>query len=159
MPQDGSRPIDRWLARYAASLGPRANRRLHALAVPVLLWSLVALLWCLPVFGTRFTSGVWAALAMFAAWSACNRLSRPLGYGLLAGFFFSACLCRLLEAHLGIAGVARTGAITLVLAALALTLARPGQDSGRGSPGEPPGLLIAPLWLLASLYRALGWRY
>ena len=46
----------------------------------------VALLWCIPVPGTLARTGIWAALAMFFAWSFYFRNSRRLGYGMLVVF-------------------------------------------------------------------------
>lgn len=153
------RPLERYFASYSDDHRNPVNQAIHVVAVPAILWSVVALLWCIPVFGTWFTSGVWAAFAMFVAWTFYNRLSRPLGYGMLAFFFFSACLCRLLEAHIGIGGVAMLGAGVFVAAWIA-------QFLGHHLEGRRPSfltdltyLLIGPAWVLAKAYRALGWRY
>jgi len=50
--------------------------------VPAILWSVIALLWCIPVPLGLFVPGAWAALAMFAAWMFYYRASRPLGFGI-----------------------------------------------------------------------------
>ena len=63
-------------------------------------WSAVALLWCIPVFGTLAKTGIWAALAMFFAWSFYWRASRSLGLGMLAWFVLLAWLTRWLHASL-----------------------------------------------------------
>src|SRR5690606_6973161 len=91
------RPIDRLFASYSDDHRNVLNQRIHVVAVPAILWSVVALLWCIPVFGTIAKTGIWAALAMFFAWMFYYRMSRPLGMGMLAAFFFCGCLCRLLE--------------------------------------------------------------
>jgi CHASE2 domain-containing sensor protein len=46
---------------------------------------------------TWFQYGIWSAFAMFSAWCFHNKLSRPLGIGMLIQFFVFGCLCRLLE--------------------------------------------------------------
>ena len=99
------RPIDRFFASYSADHRHPTNQLIHVFAVPAILWSVVALLWCIPVFGTLFKTGVWAALAMFGAWMFYYRLSRPIGFGMLAAFFFMGCLCRLLQAEYGLGGL------------------------------------------------------
>ena len=80
------RPVDRWFASYSGDHQNDTNQLIHVFAVPTILWTVVALLWCIPVFGTWVKSGAWAALAMFAAWMYYYRLSRPLGFGMLAIF-------------------------------------------------------------------------
>ncbi|MBP8741738.1 MAG: DUF962 domain-containing protein, partial [Pseudoxanthomonas sp.] len=70
------RRIDRHLAQYSDACRDPLNQAIRAIAVPAILWSMVALLWCIPVPGTLARTGIWAALAMFFAWSYCYRLSR-----------------------------------------------------------------------------------
>ena len=78
---DSGRPIDRWFAHYSDDHRNDTNQWIHVFAVPAILWSVVALLWCIPVAGTWFRPGLWAALAMFGAWMFYFRASRRLGYG------------------------------------------------------------------------------
>ncbi|MCF5922106.1 DUF962 domain-containing protein, partial [Xanthomonas perforans] len=67
-----ARPIERYFASYSDDHQNATNQQIHVLAVPAILWSVVALLWCIPVGGSWFSSGVWAALSMFATWSYYN---------------------------------------------------------------------------------------
>lgn len=159
MQSTGARPIEQYFASYSGDHRNTANQSIHVVAVPAILWSVVALLWCIPVGGTWFRSGLWAAFAMFAAWMFYNRLSRPLGLGMLAVFFFCGCLCRLLEAHLGIGGLLGTAVGVFVIAWIA-------QFAGHHLEGRRPSfltdlvyLLIGPIWVLAKFYRRMGWRY
>jgi len=64
---DGTRPIDRWFAHYSDDHLNAVNQRIHVLAVPLILWSVIALLWCIPTPGTLFHAGIWAGVAMAAA--------------------------------------------------------------------------------------------
>jgi uncharacterized membrane protein YGL010W len=128
-----TRPIDRWFASYSGDHRNAANQRIHVFAVPAILWSVVALLWCVPVPGGLFRQGLWAALAMFLAWMFYYRASRRLGLGMLA-----------------------------VFAAMAWGT----QFVGHRIEGRKPSfltdltyLLIGPAWVLAKLYRKLGWRW
>ena len=76
-----------------------------------------------------------------------------------AVLFVFGCLCRLLEMRLGLG--------TLLWAALAvLVTGWIAQFIGHRIEGRRPGflsgpgyLLIGPLWVLAKLYRRLGWKY
>ncbi len=153
------RPVDRWFDSYSADHRNETNQRIHVFAVPAILWTVIALLWCIPVFGTWMKSGVWAALAMFSAWMYYNKMSRPLGLGMLAIFIAMAWLTRWLQAALGIGGLFWLALGVFVLAWIA-------QFIGHKIEGRKPSfltdltyLLIGPAWVLAKLYRKLGWKY
>ena len=161
MSASAERPIERCFARYAADHRHPANQLIHLFAVPALLWSVVALLWCVPVLGTLFKPGVWAALAMFAAWAYYNRLSRPIGYGMLAVFFFMGCLCRLLHTEFGLDGLFKLAAGVFVLAWVAQFIGHSRLLEGcrPGILADPGYLLIGPIWVLAKFFRHMGWKY
>ena len=154
------RPIDRWFASYSDDHRNDTNQRIHVLAVPAILWSVIALLWCIPSSGL-FQQGVWAAVAMFAAWLFYYRASRPLGLGMLAVFALMAGLTHWLHGELGTAGL-------LWLAIGVFVVAWIAQFVGHSKlyEGKKPSfftdlryLLIGPAWVLAKLYRRLGWRW
>ena len=153
------RPIDRWFQNYSGDHRNETNQLIHVVAVPAILWSVVALLWCIPVFGTLFKSGIWAALAMFGAWMFYNRLSRRIGLGMLVVFFTMGCLCRLLEQRFGLQ-------FLLWLAIGVFVVAWIAQFIGHKIEGKKPSfftdvvyLLIGPIWVLAKFYRKMGWKY
>ena len=153
------RPIDRWFQNYSVDHRNETNQLIHVIAVPAILWSVVALLWCIPVFGTLFKSGIWAALAMFGAWMFYNRLSRRIGLGMLVVFFTMGCLCRLLEQRFGLQ-------FLLWLAIGVFVVAWIAQFIGHKIEGKKPSfftdlvyLLIGPIWVLAKFYRKMGWKY
>lgn len=153
------RRIDRWFAHYSGDHRNDANQRIHVVAVPLILWSVVGLLWCIPVPGTLFRAGVWAALAMFLAWSFYFRNSRPLGYGMLVVFVLMGWLTRWLHESLGTTQL-------LYVAIAVFAAAWIAQFVGHKVEGRKPSfltdvtyLLIGPAWVLAKLYRKLGWRY
>ena len=154
-----TRPVDRYFASYSDDHRHPLNQVIHVVAVPAILWSVVALLWCLPPLMTWFQNGVWAGLAMFAAWCFYNRLSRPLGLGMLVLLFLCGCICRLLEAEIGLRGLAMVAIGVFVVAWVA-------QFVGHHREGRRPSfltdltyLLIGPAWVMAKLYRRLGWTY
>lgn len=155
----GQRPIDRWFASYSSDHRNDTNQAIHVVAVPAILWSVIALLWCIPVPGTWFTAGLWSALAMFAAWMFYNRASRALGTGMLAVFVLMAWTTRWIHLHYGTR--------TLLVAAVAVfVVAWIAQFVGHKMEGRKPSfltdltyLLIGPAWVLAKLYRKLGLRY
>ena len=155
------RPIDHWFANYSRDHVNPTNQRIHLFAVPLILWSVIALLWCIPVLGTWFRPGLWAALAMFAAWMFYYRASRNLGFGMLAVFVLMAWLTRWLYITLGAMNL-------LYLAIGVFVVAWIAQFVGHSKlyEGKRPSfftdlryLLIGPAWILSKLYRKLGWSY
>ena len=153
------RPNDRWFASYAADHRHPANVAIHWLAVPAILWSVVALLWCVPVPGTWFNAGLWSALAMFAAWMFYYRASRSLGLGMLAVLVAMAWLTRWLHDWLGTERLLWVAVAVFVVAWVA-------QFIGHKVEGRRPSfltdltyLLVGPAWLLSKVYRRFGWRY
>jgi uncharacterized membrane protein YGL010W len=153
------RAIDRWFAHYSGDHRNATNQGIHVVAVPAILWSEIALLWCNPVIGTLFRPGLWAALAMFFAWAFYYRNSRKLGYGMLAVFVLMAWGTRSLHLTLGTTQL-------LYLAIGVFVVAWIAQFVGHRIEGRKPSfltdltyLLIGPAWVLAKLYRKLGWSY
>ena len=153
------RPIDHWFASYSSHHQNDANQWIHVFAVPAILWSVIALLWCIPVVGTWFRPGLWAALAMFAAWMFYYRASRRLGYGMLAVFVALSWPTRWLHDALGTQQLLYVAIGVFVSAWIA-------QFIGHRIEGRKPSfltdltyLLIGPAWVLAKLYRKLGWGY
>ena len=156
---DTTRPIDRWFASYAGDHRNPVNVAIHWVAVPAILWSVVALLWCIPVPGTWFRAGLWAALAMFLAWSFYYRASRSLGFGMLAVLVALAWLTRWLHDSLGTTQL-------LWLAGGVFVVAWVAQFIGHRVEGRRPSfltdltyLLVGPAWLVSKVYRRLGWSY
>jgi uncharacterized membrane protein YGL010W len=153
------RPIDRWFASYSGDHRNETNQLIHVVCVPAILWSVIALLWCIPVPEGLLLPGAWAALAMFAAWMFYYRASKPLGFGMLALFLLMGFLTRLLQETLGLTGLLYAAIAVFVVAWI-------GQFVGHKIEGRKPSfltdltyLLIGPAWVLAKLYRRLGWHY
>ena len=155
-PEAGDRPIDHWFAHYAGDHQNAMNQRIHVFAVPLILWSVTGLLWCVPVPGTWFLAGTWAVIAMYAAWMFYFRASRRLGLGILACFVAFAWLNRALHGMLGTTGLLQLSLAVFVLAWIA-------QFVGHKIEGRKPSfltdltyLLIGPAWVLAKGLRKLG---
>ena len=152
-----TRPIDRWFDSYSGDHRNATNQRIHVVAVPAILWSVIALLWCIPVPpGGWFKPGIFAALAMVAASAYYLRASRVLGWGMLAVFVAMSALTWLLQATYG----TRT---LLVLAIAVFVVAWIAQFIGHKIEGRKPSfltdltyLLIGPAWVLAKGLRKLG---
>ena len=78
---DPRRPIDRFLGNYSEDHRNARNQVIHWICVPLIVWTVMAALYVIPVPGTWFRPGVWAGLALVAAVAYYLRLSRPLGIG------------------------------------------------------------------------------
>ena len=153
------RSIDRWFESYSGDHRNETNQLIHVFAVPAILWSVVALLWCIPMFGTLFRNGVWAGLAMFASWVFYNRLSRPIGYGMLVVFFVMGCICRLIEQRYGLQTLLYLAIAVFVVAWIAQFI---GHKIERKKPSfftDLIYLMIGPIWVLSKFYRKMGWKY
>ena len=159
-PSPASRPraIDAWFDGYSADHRSHGNQWIHIFAVPLILWSVIALLWCIPVPGTWFVSGWWAGMAMFAAWLFYYRASRRIGFGMLLVFVALGLLTRWLHGELGTQRLAWAAVAVFVVAWVAQFIGH-----SRLFEGKRPSfftdlryLLIGPAWILAKAYRRLG---
>ena len=161
VPEKGTRPIDDWFAHYADDHQNAINQRIHVIAVPLILWSVIGLLWCIPVPGDMFRQGLWAALAMFLAWMFYYRASRAIGFGMLAIFVAMAWLTRFLHDAYGTDGLLKLALGVFVVAWIAQFIGHSKLYEGK-KPSfftDLKYLLIGPAWVLAKLYRKLGVRW
>lgn len=154
------RSIDDWLHRYSQSHTHPTNKWLHWVCVPLIMLSIVGLLWAIPSpawLETLFPFSNWATLFVLAALAYYLALSRPLAIGMLP---VSAIL---------IGTVAWLDGLAMplgMICAAVFVVAWIGQFVGHALEGKRPSfledvqfLMIGPLWLLAAVYRRLGIRY
>ena len=155
------RPIDALLDEYGESHLNPVNKAIHWVCVPVIVWTVVALIWSIP-FPWRIGQGIvplnWAVIALIAAQIYYFRLSRRLGLGLM--------LYNLAMLWLTAAVEANSPWPLWQVALVVFVLAWIGQFIGHLVEGKRPSffkdvqfLLIGPAWLLAFLYRTAGYRY
>jgi uncharacterized membrane protein YGL010W len=162
MPQDyvdPRRPIDRWLGNYSEDHRNATNQRIHWICVPAIVWTVVALLWVIPVPTMFARPGLWAGLALVGAMGFYLRLSRVLGIAMLAFFAALIALTWWLHGVLGSTVLAWSAVAVFVIAWVA-------QFIGHRIEGKRPSfltdlayLLIGPLWLMSKLFRKLGLRW
>ncbi len=158
-PADPRREVDRWLGNYSEDHRNSTNILIHWICVPLILWTAVALLWVLPVPVVLGRAGLWAGVAIFFALTFYLRLSRPLGFGMLAAFVVLGLVTEALYRVLG--------ATTLLwLAVGVFVLAWIAQFIGHHIEGRRPAfftdlvyLLIGPAWIVAKIMRRLGIKY
>ena len=151
--------VDTWFAEYGESHEDRTNKLIHWICVPAILWTVIALLWVVPVPALLGRPGFWAGVAMFAALVFYLRLSRALAFGMFAVFVLYGVVTEALYRLLG--------ASTLMWLAIAVfVVAWIGQFIGHKIEGRKPSfltdlayLLIGPAWLVAKLMRRVGIVY
>ena len=156
---DPRREVDRWLGNYSEDHRNSTNILIHWICVPLILWTAIALLWVLPVPVVLGRAGLWAGVAMFFALTFYLRLSRPLGFGMLAAFVLLGLITEVLYRTLG-------ANVLLWLAIGVFVLAWIAQFVGHHIEGRRPAfftdlvyLLIGPAWIVAKIMRRLHIAY
>jgi len=155
------RNLQSLLDEYAASHTHPANKLVHWLCVPPIVWSVVALLWSLP-FPAALKSEIapvnWATVLLLLAQIYYFSLSVSLGTGILMFLVLLLWLTSMLES---------ASPWPLWSVALAVFIvAWAGQFVGHAIEGKRPAffkdlqfLLIGPAWLMSFVYKILGLRY
>ena len=156
---DARREVDRWLGNYSQDHRNPTNIGVHWICVPLILWSVIAFLWVVPVPSVLGRAGLWAGLAMFLALMFYLRLSRPLGFAMLATFVILGLITEALYRTLGANHLLWLAVVVFVLAWIA-------QFVGHKIEGKKPSfltdlayLLIGPAWIVAKIMRRMGIAY
>jgi uncharacterized membrane protein YGL010W len=143
---DAGRRVDALFARYGESHRHPTNKAIHRVCVPLITWSLLALLWAWSPAAAYVLIGI--AVAFYLT------LSFPIAVGMLA------------VAAVMVYPLTRLGASTLPVAIAVFVGAWIGQFVGHRIEGRKPSfledlrfLLVGPAWVLADLYRRVGIEY
>ena len=149
------------LDEYGESHQNATNKTIHWVCVPVIVWTVVALLWSLPFPFDASLGPVpvnWATVTLLLAQVYYFRLSLTLGLGLLVYNVVMIALAVWVEAN--------SPWPMWQVAAVLFVLAWIGQFIGHRIEGKKPSffkdlqfLLIGPAWLMSFVYRAAGLRY
>ena len=110
------RRIDELLSNYSNDHQNASNQTMHLICVPLIVWTVTAMLWCIPVPGNLLKPGFWFAFALFFTWIYYWKLSKPLALGALLGFVVFGFINHLLAAQFGIAGLLKIAVAVFVLA-------------------------------------------
>ena len=156
---DTRRPIDRLLGNYSEDHRNPTNQLIHRICVPMIVWSVTALLFVLPVPAILGRPGLWAALASGLAIGYYFRLSRVLALVMLGLLVAMIALDWWIYYRFGAAVLLWSGVGVFVVAWIA-------QFIGHELEGKRPSfltdlvyLLVGPLWVWAKLLRKLGVAY
>lgn len=144
-----------WLDEYGESHRNPTNKAIHWVCVPLIVWTVTALIWVIPSPAEWLNWAV-AMVAVTMIWYVA--LSARLAIGI--GLFLILCLGinAWLEANV---------ALPLWQIALVVFIAAwIGQFIGHQIEGKKPSffkdlqfLLVGPAWLMGFVYRKFGWSY
>lgn len=148
------RPVQSWLDEYGESHRTVTNKSIHWICVPLIMLSIIGLVWCIPVPGAWVTRSAflnWGVLLVIAALIYYYALAWRLALGMTV---VSAVMIFIVY------GVSLSAAWPWLVWAIVFVLAWIGQFIGHRVEGRKPSffkdlqfLLIGPLWLLAFVYR------
>lgn len=145
-----------WLDSYSQDHQHPINRLLHWICVPLIVWSVMALLWTAPVPTSLLRPGAWAVFAIVLAFAWYWKRSHRLGAALLITLAIFALICAWVFEQLG--PVSMRWLIVGVFVAAWI-----GQFVGHLFEGRRPSfftdlayLLVGPAWLMDKLLNRLG---
>lgn len=164
--KDTKRPVDIYFDKYAESHQNPTNKLIHWICVPLIVFSLLGLVWAVPFphlgFLGQYNSFInWASLLIAFSIYYYYRLSPMLSYlMLLIVFVFSYGI-------IDLANWQKTGGPPLWETSLIVfVIAWAGQFIGHKIEGKKPSflddlkfLLIGPIWLLHFILKKLSIRY
>lgn len=155
------RRIDQWLTEYSHYHQNPLNKIIHIICVPLIVLSILGLLWSVPVAPTVSGPGRWlnfATITVLVISIYYFRLSPRLAMGMLVAASAFLSIIANAEGWFDIQ--------VWVMSALLFVFAWAGQVIGHHFEGKRPAfvsdlqfLLIGPLWILADLYQRLRIKY
>jgi len=154
--EHGQRSMHDWLESYSQDHQHPTNRLLHWICVPLIVWSVLALLWTIPVPATLLRPGAWAVFAIVLAFAWYWKRSHRLGAALLVALAIFALICAGVFERLGPMSMRWLAVCVFVAAWL-------GQFIGHVFEGRRPSfftdlayLLVGPAWLMDKLLNRIG---
>jgi uncharacterized membrane protein YGL010W len=149
------RTFDQWMREYAVSHTNPTNVLIHKICVPLIMFSVLGLLWCIPTpqFFQFNPTLNWASIAAAAALCFYFLLNRLMFIGMLVQSVLMLSLCAWLDSL----------SILLPVSIAIFIVSWFFQFWGHKIEGKKPSfaddiafLLIGPLWVQRALYRKIG---
>jgi uncharacterized membrane protein YGL010W len=149
--------LDHWLNEYAVSHCNPTNQIIHKICVPLIMFSLLGMLWVIPTPETF-------KLFKYMNWSTIFTLFCLTYYAKLNFKMFLGMIVMMSPMMFGIVYLSENYADLLLKLMVAIfVVSWIGQFIGHKIEGKKPSffkdlsfLLIGPLWVLKSLYKKLG---
>lgn len=148
------------LAEYGESHQHPANKKIHWVCVPLIVWSLLGLLWSVnvPVLFSELALPLnWAVMLVLLSMVYYVYISKRLAVGVILALGMML---------VSVYWLAQTGASMWKIAIGVFIVAWIGQFIGHSIEGKRPSffkdiqfLLIGPLWLLSFVYKKLGIQF
>ncbi|MCZ4244583.1 DUF962 domain-containing protein [Pedobacter punctiformis] len=163
---EAKRPVDVYFDKYQESHNNQTNEVIHWICVPLIIFSLLGLIWSIPFphleFLGRYNGFInWASFLIAFSIYYYYRLSPVLSYMMLLLVFLMSWGIVSLEKW-QVAG----GPAVWLVCAIIFVIAWIGQFIGHKIEGKKPSflddvkfLLIGPIWLLHFICKKLGIRY
>lgn len=158
------RKIDQLLSEYGESHQNATNKAIHWICVPLIFFSVVALIWSIPsgvvqaILGQGNVYANWATVVLVVVMVYYITLSIPLSIGMLAFAVFCLFVAKTID-QMNIAPL-------WMVALIVFTVAWIGQFYGHKVEGKKPSffkdlqfLLIGPAWLMHFIFKRLGIPY
>ena len=153
-----ARKIDKLLSEYGESHQNPTNKLVHWICVPVIFWTIVALLWSLPVPAALGSVPLlnWATVVLGLAMIYYLAIAPRLAVGVILFWLFCVWLITLYNLPWPL----------WQFAVALFVVAWIGQFWGHKVEGKKPSflkdvqfLLIGPAWLISFIYKRLGLLY
>ncbi len=152
------RDMQSWLDSYSDDHQNPTNRLFHWICVPLIVWTVIALLWAIPVPASLLRPGSWAVLVIVLSFYWYWKQSHRLAVALLIAFAIMGSITNVLYYRLGATSLCYLAIGVFVVAWI-------GQFIGHKYEGRKPSfltdlayLLIGPAWLMAKLLRRMGFK-
>lgn len=154
------RTAEQWLAEYGESHQNPTNKLIHWICVPLIVLSVLGMLWDVP-YPSFLTTGSpwfnWATLVVVGALVFYFRISVNLGLGMIVVSSILLYIIRVMQ---------MLGWTVWLVCLVIFVLAWVGQFYGHKVEGKKPSflkdvmfLLIGPIWLLHFVYGKIGLKY
>jgi len=155
------RKVDQLLSEYGESHTNPLNKAIHWVCVPLIMFSLLGLLYSIPFFGPRSLLTNWAFVFMTLAVLYYLQLSRSM----FLGFLPIAALV-VYGNHLIFLATGENALTLTLISFVIFALAWVGQFIGHHIEGKKPSflkdvqfLLVGPAWLLHFVFKKLNIKY
>ena len=148
--------IDQWLSEYGESHQNPTNKMVHFVCVPVIFFTVVGLLYCIPLFtlSSGYLITVAHVVTLLVAIYYCF-LSIPLAIGMTLYAIICLLLCQFIQQA--------TGGNLLWVSIGLFILAWIAQFWGHKIEGKKPSflkdlqyLMIGPAWIMSFLFKKIG---